>query len=150
MLGKKLGVEPDISGFVNAVHITKRSRYAKVGTDCRQRGVDVVNVLRLGVQAIVVDAGIVDAIFLTARDTDFHFKPETYWRHAFEIFDARRNVLFLRLLGEIKHVRREQGFLVLLVVLFICFQHAIEPRKELFGTVIGVQDYGTDVAEPAS
>ena len=132
------------------MHITERSRYAKVGTDCRQRGVYVVNVLRLGVQAIVVDAGIVDAVFLTARDTDFHFEPETYWRHAFEIFDARRNVLFLRFLGEIKHVRREQCLLMLLVVLFVCFEHAIEPRQKLFGTVIGVQNYGTDIAEPAS
>lgn len=147
VLGKKLGVQSDISGFVNAVHITERSRYAKVGTDCRQRSVYVVNVLRLGVQAVVVDAGIVDTVFLTARDTDFHFKPETYCRHTFEIFDARRDVLLLRLFGEIEHVGREQGFLVLLVVLFVCFEHAIEPRKKLFSTVIGVQDYGTVMVE---
>jgi hypothetical protein len=148
VLGKKLGVQSDISGFVNSVHVTESSRYAKVGTDFRQRIVYIVDVLRLGVQAAVVDTGIVDTIFLTARDTDFHFKPETYRRHAFEILDARRDVLFLRLLGEIKHVRGEQGFLVLLVVLLVCCEHAIEPRKELFGTVIGVQDYGTDMAEP--
>jgi hypothetical protein len=78
VLGKKLGVQSDISGFVNAVHITKRSCYAEVGADRRQRSVYVVNVFRLGVQAVVVDASIVDTIFLTARDTDFHFKPEAY------------------------------------------------------------------------
>jgi hypothetical protein len=150
VLGKKLGVKSNISGFVNAVHITERSCYAKVGADWRQRSVYVVYVLRLGVQAVVVDASIVDTIFLATSNTDFHFKPDTYWRHAFEIFDAGRNVLLLRLLGEIKHVGREQGFLVLLVVLFVCFEHAIKPRKELFSTVIGVQDYGTGMAEPLS
>ena len=30
-----------------------------------------------------------------------------------------------------------------LVIFFIRFEHAIEPREELFGTVIRVQDYWT-------
>jgi hypothetical protein len=144
VFGKKLGVESNVSRFVNAVHITERSCYAKVGTDWRQRRVYVVYVLWLGVQAVVVDTGIVNTIFLATSNADFHFKPETNWRHAFEVFDAHRNVLLLRFLGEIKHVGREQGFLVLLIVLFVCFEHAIKPRKELFSTVVGVQDYGTD------
>ena len=28
-----------------------------------------------------------------------------------------------------------------LVIFLVCFEHAIEPREELFGTVIRVQDY---------
>ena len=147
VFGKELGVQPNISGLVNAVHVTERSCYAKVGADWRQCRVYVVYVLRLGVQAVVIDAGIVDTIFLATGNTDFHFEPDTYWRHALEIFDACRNVFLLRLLGEIKHVRREQGFLVLLVVLFICFEHTIKPRKKLLSTVIGVQDNGTVMAE---
>jgi hypothetical protein len=38
-------------------------------------------------------------------------------------------------------VGREQGLLMDLIVFFVCLEHAVEPRKELFGTMIRVQDY---------
>ena len=107
VFGKKFGVQPYITRFVDTVHISKRSRYAEVGADCRECGVYVVHVLRLGVQAVVVDTSVINAIFFTARDTNFHLKPDTQRRHAFEIFDARGDIVLLRLFGQVKHVRRE-------------------------------------------
>jgi len=106
VFGKKFGVQLYVTRFVNTVHVSKRSRYAKVGADCRECGVYVVHFLRLGVQAAVLDTGVINAIFFTARDTNF-LEPDTQRRHAFEIFDASCDVLILRLLGEVKHVGRE-------------------------------------------
>ena len=143
MLGKKFRVQTHITWFVNAVHVSERSRNAEIGADSRKREMYVVHVLGLGVQAVVVDTSVINAIFFTTRDTYFHLEPDTQRRHAFEILGARRDILILWLLGKIEHVGREQGFLVDLVILFICVEHAIEPREELFGTVIRVQNHWT-------
>ena len=38
----------------------------------------------------------------------------------------------------------EEGFLVLGKVLLVGLEHAIEPGKELLGTVVGMEDDGTE------
>ena len=96
-----------VTRFVYAVHVSERSRYAEVGADRRECGVYVVHFLRLGVQAAILHTGVINAIFFTSRDTNFHLEPDAQRRHAFEIFDARCDVLILRLLGEVEHVGRE-------------------------------------------
>lgn len=62
--------------------------------------------------------------------------------HALEVLHADGNVLIFGLLGEVEHVRREQCFTMLLVVLLVCLEHAVKPRKKLLRAVVGVEDYG--------
>ena len=147
VLSEQIGLQFHVSRLVHTVYITERSRDTEVGADRAQCLVNVIYILRLGVQGGIVDTGIVDAVFFTASNADFHLEPETKRGHALEVFDAGLYVLFLGLLGEIKHVRGEQGLLVRFVVFLVCCKHAIEPGEKLLGTVIAVQHdwaIGTD------
>lgn len=54
-------------------------------------------------------------------------------------------ILVHRLLGQVDHVRREKGLAVSLVVALARLEHTIEPRKQLLGTVVGVEDDGHTV-----
>ncbi len=45
-----------------------------------------------------------------------------------------------RLLRKVNHVRAEKRLSVLLEVLLISLQHAIEPGEQLLGTVVGVEN----------
>ena len=60
--------------------------------------------------------------------------------HAREVLDASGDVLLKRLLGEIEHVRREQRLAVRGVVPLAGRQHAVDPRQQLLGAVVGVKD----------
>lgn len=51
-------------------------------------------------------------------------------------------ILVHRLLGQVDHVRREEGLAVSLVVALARLEHPIEPGKQLLGTVVGVEDDG--------
>ena len=140
VLCKELRVQLDISGLVHAVHVSESRRDTGVGTDLAERLVDLVDVFGLRIQAVVVHAGVVNAVFLTTSDTDLHLEPKADGSHALEVLHAGRDVLLLRFLGEIKHVGGEERLLVLLEVLFVGSEHSIEPRKELLGTVIRVKN----------
>lgn len=58
---------------------------------------NIPDVLWLSVKLVVVNAGVVNAIFLTTGDTDLHLEPETEGSHALEIFYAGGNVVLLGL-----------------------------------------------------
>lgn len=73
--------------------------------DAREGLEDIENILWLGVEFAVVDAGIVDAVLFSAGDADLHLEPEVEFCHAGEVFDAGGDVLFLGLFGKVKHVR---------------------------------------------
>jgi hypothetical protein len=66
-------------------------------------------------------------------DTNFHLEPDPERRRAPELLGADFNVFVLRLLGQVKHVRGEESFAVLLEVLFVGLEHTIEPWEELLG-----------------
>ena len=71
VLLQKLGVQTDVAGLVDTVDITETSGNGEVGADGGEGLVDGQDVFRLGVQRVVVDALVVDAVFLTTGDTDF-------------------------------------------------------------------------------
>lgn len=93
-----------------------------------------------------MDVLIVDTILLTTGDTDLHLKPDANLGHALQVLNANLNVLFLGLLRQVEHVRAEKRFASLRKVLFISRKHTIEPRKQLLGTVVRVQNDGNAVA----
>ena len=62
------------------------------------------NLLRLGVEGFSLDGGVVDAIFLTTGDTDLHLQPHLHGGHPLEVLDAGRDVLLVKLLGQVQHV----------------------------------------------
>ena len=67
---EKLGVELDVSGLVNTVHVTEAGSDGEVGGDGSERLVDIVDVLGLGVEGGIVDISVVNTILLTSSDSD--------------------------------------------------------------------------------
>lgn len=143
MLSEQFGPQTNVSGLVDTVNITERSGNAEVGTNSAEGLVDVIDVGRLGIQTLLVNTGVINAILLTASDTDLHLEPETERGHTLEVLLANLNILLFGLLGKVQHVRGEEGLAVLLVVRFIGLEHTVEPREEFLGTVIGVHNDGS-------
>ena len=98
VLVEQLGVETDVAGLVHAVHVSERGGDGEVGADLGKASVDVPDVLGLGVEARVDDAGVVDTILLATSDTDLHLEPEAERGHALEVLDTGLDVLLLGLL----------------------------------------------------
>lgn len=143
MLLQKLRVQLDIPWLIHTVYVPERSCNAKVGADLDQRIVDIVDVLWLGVQRGIVDVRVVHTVLFSTRDTDLHLEPDSEGSHSLEVFDARLDVLLLRFLGQIEHVRGKKGFLVCLVILLVSSEHAIEPRQEFLRAMVAVKHDGT-------
>lgn len=71
VLGEQFRVEAHVTGLVDAVHVTEASGDGEVRADGGERVVNGEDILRLGVEGVVVNAFVVDAVFFTASDTDF-------------------------------------------------------------------------------
>ena len=71
VLLEELGVQLHVAGLIDAVHVAEGGRDREVGADLAERRVDVVDVLGLGVEGVVVDVFVVDAVFFAACDADF-------------------------------------------------------------------------------
>lgn len=117
---------------------------------------DLSHLLRLGVQLLGLDPGVVHTVLLSAGDADLHLQPLLYLGHPekqfvgeiealrqFKIFfspgevlDAGVDVLAVLLLGEVEHVRGEKWLTVLGKVLLVGLQHAIEPGDEVETAVL--------------
>lgn len=136
MLVEQLGVEADVSGLVHAVNVAEGGGDGEVGGDGRESGVDVPNVLGLGVEARIVDVGIVDTVLLAAGDANLHLEPDAKGSHALEVLDAVGDVVLLGLFGEVEHMGGKEGLLMLLEIVLVCFEHAIEPGEKLLGAVV--------------
>ena len=61
----------DIARFVDAVDVAEAGSDGKVGGDGLEGLVDLVDVLGLGVEGVVVDGLVVNAVFFAAGDADF-------------------------------------------------------------------------------
>jgi hypothetical protein len=95
----------------------------------------------LSVQRGVVDILVVDTVFFSARDTNLHFEKAVHGSQSLQVLDTNFDVLGLGFLGQVQHVGAEEGFAVCLEVFFVGSDHAVEPRKQLLGTVVRV-DWG--------
>lgn len=69
---------------------------------------------RLRVESFSLDRGVVDAVFLSSGDADLHLEPDLHGGHPLEVLDAGRDVLLVKLLGQVQHVAGEEGLVVLL------------------------------------
>mmetsp|Transcript_11226 Transcript_11226/g.31719 ORF Transcript_11226/g.31719 Transcript_11226/m.31719 type:complete len:248 (+) Transcript_11226:622-1365(+) len=140
-----LGLELDVAGTVNAVNIAEGSCNSEHVRDGTELLVNLVNLLRLGVQVLKGNVGVVNAILLAAGDAELHFQQDANLRHAGEIILADVNILLDGLLGKVDHVRGEERLAVLLVVTLRGGKETIDPGKELLGAVISVKDDGDAV-----
>ena len=61
-----------------------------------------------------------------------------HFGHALEVLSADLEVLCHRLFREVEHVRGEEGDAVLLEVLLVSLEHAIEPPQKTVGAVVSV------------
>jgi hypothetical protein len=77
VLVEQLGVQLDIARLVNTVDVTEASSDGEVGRDLGEGGPDLVDVLGLGVERVIVNVLVVDAVFLTTSDADF--LPQLVW-----------------------------------------------------------------------
>jgi hypothetical protein len=117
----------------------------------------------LGIEGVVVDVLIVDAIFLTASDANFlrntsvlssrggkdtnphHLEPLLHGGSTLQVLGRGLDIPVDRLLRQINHVRAEERLSVFLEVFLVRVQHTIQPWQELLGAVIGVQNDGDTV-----
>jgi hypothetical protein len=143
MLAQKFRVKFDIARFVNTMDVSESGSDTEVGANGTQSCVDIPNILWLSVKLGVVDAGVIDTVFLSTSDTDLHLEPDAKGRHALEVLDAGGDIILFALFGKVKHVGGEERFLVLLEVGFISLEHTIEPRQEFVSAMVRVQDDGT-------
>lgn len=70
VLGQQLRVQADVAGLVDTVDVAEASGNREVGADGGQGLVDGQDVLGLGVEGVVVDVLVVDAVLLATGDTD--------------------------------------------------------------------------------
>jgi hypothetical protein len=70
VLAEEFRVKFDITRFVNTVDITETSSDREVWGDGGESLVDRENIFGLGVERVIVDVLIIDAILLTAGDTN--------------------------------------------------------------------------------
>lgn len=80
---------------LHSVDISKSCRNAEEGGNLAQRLVNVVNVLWLGVETVVVNVFVVDAVLFTTRDTNLHLEPLLHGSSALEVLLRGSNVVFL-------------------------------------------------------
>ena len=75
----------------------------------------------------------------------YHLEPLLHGGSTLEVCSGSADVLLNRLLGQIDHVAGVQGLAVELEVTLILVEETVEPREELLGAVVGVEDDGDTV-----
>lgn len=124
------------------MNVTKASGNGEVRADGLKLLDNGQDVLGLSVEGVVVNVLVVDTILLTTGDTDLHLQPLLHGSSALEVGSGCVNVVLHILLREIDHVGGEQRLAGLLEVLLVGIEHAVQPRQELLGAVVGVQNDG--------
>lgn len=75
----------------------------------------------------------------------YHLEPLLHGSSTLQVLGGGFNVVVNGLLRQINHVAGEEGLAVLLEVALILIEHTVEPRKQLLGAVVGVEDDGNAV-----
>jgi hypothetical protein len=146
VLAEELGVKLDVTGLVDTVNVAEAGGDGEVGRDRGEGVVDIEDVLRLGVERVVINILVVDTILLATSDADLHLEPLLHRGSALEILSGGLNVPLNVFLREIDHVRGEKRLAGSLEVSLVGVEHAVEPRKELLGAVVSVEDDGNAVS----
>mmetsp|Transcript_31962 Transcript_31962/g.63824 ORF Transcript_31962/g.63824 Transcript_31962/m.63824 type:complete len:364 (-) Transcript_31962:247-1338(-) len=134
-----LRLEVDVAR-VHTVHVAEGSGNGEaVVGHSGERLVDLIHLIGLSVQARRVDVRVVDAVLLATGDAELHLEEQVNLGHALHVLNACGNVLLEGLLGEVKHVRREERLAILLEIVLISLDKAIEPGQPRPHAVVGVQ-----------
>ena len=140
------GPELDIAGLVHSVHVAEGSGDGEeVGGDVLESPPELVDLVGLRVQQGAVDVAVVDTVLLAAGDAELNLEEAVDGRHALQVVNADLDVLLEGLLGEIEHVGAEEGLSGLLELLLGGLDEAINPREEVLGAMVGVDDDGDTV-----
>mmetsp|Transcript_42498 Transcript_42498/g.92337 ORF Transcript_42498/g.92337 Transcript_42498/m.92337 type:complete len:297 (+) Transcript_42498:403-1293(+) len=152
LLDVLLGIAQDrrrqlhVAGRVHTVHVAERgSDRVALGGDGLQGLVHLQDLLRLGVEVLLGDVRVVDAVLLTTGDAQLHLQQDAHGLHLLEVLLADLQVLGDGLLRQIEHVRREQGLALLLEELLVGLHHAVHPGQQLLRAVVGVKHHGDAV-----
>ena len=133
---QQVGRQHHVAGLVHAVDIAEGGGYGEGGGDGGQGLVDVVHLtkcqnlslmrittlshlLRLRVERVSLDPGVVHAVLLAPGDANLHLEPKPDRGHPLEILDAGRDVLLVELLAEVQHMTGEQRLAVRAEILLI-------------------------------
>lgn len=111
MLAQQFRVKLDVAGLIHPMYVAEAGRDGEVRADGRERVVNVVDILRLGIKGVVVNVLIVDSILLTTSDTNFlwydssglvacsfglnqpyHFQPLLHRRSSLQILCCRLDI----------------------------------------------------------
>ena len=130
----------NVTWLVDTVDVTEGGGNGEVWRDWGQGLVHGENGLWLGVQGLLVHVLVVDTVLFTTGDTNLHLEPLVHLGHSGEVLDTGGDVLVVGLLRQVQHVRGEQRSAVGGEKLLVGLQHAVEPRQQLLGTVVGVQN----------
>jgi hypothetical protein len=71
VLTEKFRVQFDVARLVDTMDVSEACGDREVRANLRQRGPDVIDVFGLCVEGVVVDVFVVDAVLLTASDSNF-------------------------------------------------------------------------------
>jgi hypothetical protein len=127
--------------LVDTVDISESCGNTEVGRDLAQGLVNLPDILGLSVQGVIVNIFIVDTVFFSTGYADLHLKPLLPGGGAFEVLGRRLDVEFDILLGQIDHVRAEEGGSVLLEERLVGIHHAVEPGEKLLRAVVSVKNH---------
>ena len=130
----------NVTWFVNTVDVTESSSNGEVWSNWVQSFVNLEDGFSRSVQSIFFNVFVVDTIFFTTSDTNFHFQPLVHFSHSLEVFGTSGNVFVIRFFRQIQHMGGEQWSTVFSKEFFISFQHTIEPWQQFLSTVISVQN----------
>src|SRR5690606_35282452 len=83
---------------------------------------------------------VVHTVFFATGATQFQLQSHVHLGHAGQVLAADVDVLFQRLFGQVQHVGGEQRLAGFSKVLLARFQQTVDPRQQLLGSVVGVQD----------
>mmetsp|Transcript_16139 Transcript_16139/g.44894 ORF Transcript_16139/g.44894 Transcript_16139/m.44894 type:complete len:254 (-) Transcript_16139:1166-1927(-) len=133
---QQLGPEHHIAGLVHAVHVAEGRGDRELLRDGCEGLVDLPDFLRGGVELVLCNARVVDAVFHSAGEADLHLENQIHLRHPLQVLGADADVLFVWFLGEVEHVAREQRLAPGAEEILVVLEHAVEPREQLFRTVV--------------
>jgi hypothetical protein len=101
VLTQKFGVELDVTGSIDTVDVTESSGNGEEVGDLGEATVDFPDIFGLSVKGRVVDIRVINTIFLTTGDTDFHLEETLHGSHTLEVLETDFNVFFHGIFREI-------------------------------------------------
>ena len=141
-LVQNLGLQLDVAGRVDAVDVSKGRCYRELIGNGHEILVYLVDFFGLGIQIFNGSVGVVNTIFLSSGNSQFHLEQDSNLGHAFQVILADFDIFLDGFLGQINHVTAKERFAVIFVVPFTGREQAVHPGQERLGTVVRVQNDG--------